>query len=53
MRPYMFADLLRRTLSLKGLSVFHVTNITDVGHLTDDGDSGDDKMEVAAKKSGR
>ena len=52
MRPYMFADLLRRTLSLKGLSVFHVTNITDVGHLTDDGDSGGDKMEVAAQKRG-
>lgn len=53
MRPYMFADLLRRALSLEGLSVYHVTNITDVGHLTDDADSGDDKMELAARQSGR
>ena len=53
LRPYLFADLLRRTLEAEGLEVTHVINITDVGHLTDDADAGEDKMEVAAKKSGR
>ena len=31
----------------------HVINITDVGHLTDDADAGDDKMELAARRTGR
>ncbi len=53
LRPYLFADLLRRTLELEGLRVTHVVNITDVGHLTDDADAGEDKMELAAKRSGR
>ncbi len=53
MRPYMFADLLCRALEGEGLSVTHVVNITDVGHLTDDADAGDDKMEVAAKTAGK
>ncbi len=52
MRPYVLADLLTRVLRLTGLSVTHVINITDVGHLTDDGDDGDDKLELAARKSG-
>ncbi len=53
MRPYMFADLLVRALQSHGLRVTHVVNVTDVGHLTDDADAGEDKMEVAAAKSGR
>jgi cysteinyl-tRNA synthetase len=53
LRPYLFADLLRRALSLEGLRVTHVVNITDVGHLTDDADAGEDKMELAARRSGR
>jgi cysteinyl-tRNA synthetase len=53
MRPYLFADLLRRALIAEGLRVTHVVNITDVGHLTDDADAGEDKMEAAARKSGR
>jgi len=53
LRPYLFADLLRRTLEHAGLRVTHVINITDVGHLTDDADAGEDKMEVAAKRTGR
>jgi cysteinyl-tRNA synthetase len=53
LRPYLFADLLRRTLELEGWRVTHVINITDVGHLTDDADAGEDKLEVAARKSGR
>ncbi len=53
MRPYLFADLLRRALLAEGLRVTHVINVTDVGHLTDDADAGEDKMELAARKSGR
>ena len=53
LRPYLFADLLKRALLAEGLRVTHVVNITDVGHLTDDADGGDDKMELAAKKTGR
>lgn len=50
MRPYVFADTLRRALSLFGFRTKHVINITDVGHLTDDGDEGEDKLERAAAK---
>ena len=53
LRPYLFADLLRRALLAEGLRVTHVVNVTDVGHLTDDADAGEDKMEMAARKSGR
>ncbi|MDP6073768.1 MAG: cysteine--tRNA ligase [Myxococcota bacterium] len=53
LRPYLFADLLRRSLEAEGLRVTHVINITDVGHLTDDADAGEDKMEVAARRAGR
>ncbi len=52
MRPYVLADLLTRTLKLEGLEVRHVINITDVGHLTDDADCGEDKLELAAQKTG-
>ncbi len=49
-RSFVQWDLLRRYLIHKGLDVIQVMNITDVGHLTDDGDDGEDKMEAAAKK---
>jgi cysteinyl-tRNA synthetase len=49
MRAYVFADVLGRTLSFKGCKLTHVINITDVGHLTDDADAGEDKMERMAK----
>ncbi len=49
MRAYVFADVLGRTLSFKGYTLTHVINITDVGHLTDDADAGEDKLEKAAK----
>jgi cysteinyl-tRNA synthetase len=52
MRPYVFVDLLKRTLRHRGWTVFHVMNITDVGHLTDDADAGEDKMEIGARESG-
>ena len=48
MRAYVFADVLGRTLSFKGYRLTHVINITDVGHLTDDADAGEDKMEKMA-----
>ena len=52
MRAYVFADVLGRTLSFKGYKLTHVINITDVGHLTDDADAGEDKMEkMAAEKA--
>ncbi|MFA6219534.1 MAG: cysteine--tRNA ligase [Erythrobacter sp.] len=48
MRAYVFADVLGRTLSWKGYALTHVINITDVGHLTDDADAGEDKLEKMA-----
>jgi len=48
MRAYVFADVLGRTLSFKGYKLTHIINITDVGHLTDDADAGEDKLEKAA-----
>jgi len=52
MRAYVFADILGRTLSHRGLKLTHIINITDVGHLTDDADEGEDKMEkMAAEKA--
>ena len=48
MRAYVFADVLGRALSFKGYDLTHVINITDVGHLTDDADAGEDKMERMA-----
>ncbi|MBL0965835.1 MAG: cysteine--tRNA ligase [Blastomonas sp.] len=48
MRAYVFADTLGRVLSFKGYRLRHIINITDVGHLTDDADQGEDKLEKAA-----
>lgn len=53
LRPYVFADTLRRTLEAWGHPVEQVINITDVGHLVSDGDHGEDKMEASAKKRGQ
>lgn len=52
-RSFLFADLLRRFLEASGLEVWHVMNITDVGHMTDDAaadGTGEDKMQVAARR---
>ncbi|HEY4634006.1 MAG TPA: cysteine--tRNA ligase, partial [Candidatus Limnocylindrales bacterium] len=49
LRSYLLADLIRRALLFHGLTVFHVKNITDVGHLRDERfDRGEDRMLVAA-----
>lgn len=45
---YVFVDTLKRVLAANGLKVKAVMNITDVGHLTSDADTGEDKMEKAA-----
>lgn len=49
-RSFLAADLLRRFLELEGLEVIHGMNITDVGHMTEDDGSGEDKMMVAARR---
>ena len=53
MRTYVFGDLLRRALVFNGYSVQHVMNITDVGHLVSDADTGEDKMESGSKRTGK
>jgi cysteinyl-tRNA synthetase len=50
LRTYIFEDLLKRVLEYNDYKVRHVMNITDVGHLTSDSDSGEDKLEKGAKK---
>ncbi len=52
LRSYLLEDVLQRALEAEGLEVKRVLNITDVGHLTDDADAGEDKMEMSAAKSG-
>ena len=53
LRSQLFADLLKRALLAQGYRVTQVINITDVGHLTDDADAGEDKMERAAAERGK
>jgi len=52
LRAYVMEDLLRRLLESENLKIKHVVNITDVGHLTDDADAGQDKLEKASKATG-
>lgn len=52
LRTYVFEDLLRRTLEYAGYRVEHVMNVTDVGHLTDDADEGEDKMVKSSRETG-
>ncbi|MEO0082102.1 MAG: cysteine--tRNA ligase [candidate division WOR-3 bacterium] len=52
-RAYVFADTLRRVLEYLGYEVKHVMNITDVGHLTSDEDTGEDKLEKGARAEGK
>lgn len=51
LRSYIFADTLKRTLIYSGYAVTHTMNLTDFGHLTDDGDDGEDKMMRALKRA--
>ena len=50
LRCYIMEDILDRSLRYMGYDVKRVMNITDVGHLTGDSDSGDDKMVEGAKR---
>jgi cysteinyl-tRNA synthetase len=52
-RTFLFEDLLRRVLEWNGYEVAHVMNVTDVGHLTSDADTGEDKMEKGARRTGK
>ncbi len=53
LRTYIFSDVLKRVLEYNGYKVKHVMNVTDVGHLTSDADTGEDKMEKAAAREGK
>ena len=53
LRGMTMGDLVRRTLEYSGYEVKHVRNYTDVGHLTSDSDTGEDKMEKGAKREGK
>lgn len=50
LRSYIMEDVLEKYLRFDGYDVKRVMNITDVGHLTSDGDTGDDKMLKGAKR---
>ncbi len=50
---YIYWDLLIRTLKANGMTPKRVLNLTDVGHLTSDGDEGEDKLEKGAKREGK
>ena len=50
LRTYIMEDVLEKTLTYLGYNVKRVMNITDVGHLSSDSDSGEDKMLKSAKK---
>lgn len=50
LRSYIFEDILEKSLNFLGYKVKRCMNITDVGHLTSDSDSGEDKMLKGAKR---
>ncbi|MCU0679817.1 MAG: cysteine--tRNA ligase [Planctomycetes bacterium] len=53
LRSYIFGNILKNVLLYNGYKVKHIINITDVGHLTGDGDMGEDKMEKGAMREGK
>lgn len=53
LRSYIFEDILEKGLEYIGYEVTRVMNITDVGHLTSDADTGEDKMAKGAKREGK
>ena len=50
LRTYIFEDILEKTLNYLGYHVKRVMNITDVGHIVHDADTGEDKMLLGAKR---
>lgn len=53
LRTYIFEDVLEKTLNFVGYNVKRCMNITDVGHLSSDSDSGEDKMLKGAKRENK
>jgi cysteinyl-tRNA synthetase len=53
LRAYVFADILRKTLEYSGYRVHQIMNITDIGHLSSDQDSGEDKMTKGLVREGK
>ncbi len=53
LRTYIFEDIFEKTLRYLGYNVKRAMNITDVGHLTSDSDSGEDKMLKGAKRENK
>ena len=53
LRTYIFEDILEKGLEFIGYDVTRAMNITDVGHLTSDGDTGEDKMAKGAAREGK
>jgi cysteinyl-tRNA synthetase len=53
LRTYIFEDVLKKVLEYGGYEVTHMMNITDVGHLQSDGDTGEDKMQIGAKRENK
>ncbi len=53
LRAYVFADVLRKTLEYSGFAVLQIMNITDIGHLSSDRDSGEDKMTKGLEREGK
>ncbi|MGE5224556.1 MAG: cysteine--tRNA ligase [Omnitrophica WOR_2 bacterium] len=53
LRTYIFEDTLRRVLQVNGYNVCPVMNITDVGHLVSDADTGEDRMEKGSRRTGK
>lgn len=50
LRTYIFEDVLEKGLEYLGYNVLRVMNITDVGHMTSDSDTGEDKMQKGAER---
>lgn len=53
LRSFILGDFTRRSFEYLGYQVTQVMNITDIGHLVSDGDTGDDKMTKALKREGK
>ena len=53
LRTYLMEDVLEKYLRYTGLKVTRVMNITDIGHLSSDADTGEDKMLLGAKRENK
>ena len=53
LRTYVSQDIMKRMFLANGYKVKHIMNITDVGHLTSDADTGEDKMEKGSRREGK